>query len=202
MILTNYPVGVHAAQISAAEQLSGTLVIRDVNGDDVTENLVAAGILVFRTRGVHGYVDNVFAATTYAVKETYYAMSESFNAGETPVFFARVVNSTNSAPLTQSSVASIMMTIYTYVGNNVRSSAGAGYKPIESWEDVALDVGSVIVNEPAADPRCPGFVPNLVYEPNTLSDNPFADAGNYRAVFTITPQSGNRIPVVINVRVN
>lgn len=201
LTLNGYPTNVDAALISAPESLQGLVTIINEESLDVTSALISGGVLRFRTRTPHGYVDATYAATTFTVKETYYAMSTAFNSGETPVFFARVVNSFTDVPLVSSDVASINFSLYSYTANNIRTSGGTGYTPVENWTNIALNIADVIVDSPATDPRCP-FLANLVYEPVTLTNNPFETPGNYRAIFTITPVSGNRIPVVINLRVN
>lgn len=212
LVLTDYPeAGTNDALLISAPQAYRDLVeVYDTTSADVTDYLLTEGILIWR-RFDHGWVDNVDAASAFRVSsdaatawkttETYFAMSASFHSGETPIFFARVVNSLTNAPLTSADVDSITLTIYSYSANNIRSSSGTPYVPLDDWKDVALTVADVIVDNPVADPRV-DFVPNLVFEPDTLTDNPFETTGQYRAVFTITPDSGNRIPVVIDFRVS
>lgn len=200
LVLRDYPqAGTNdAALISVPLTLQGRVEVYDATPTDVTAYLIQESILIYRFKE-HGWVANADAATNWNVQGVYYAMSAQFNAGETPVFFARVVNSLTNEPLKSADVDSIALTIYSYSANNIRSSTGTGYTPIDDWKDVPMTVQDVIIDNPAADPRV-SFVPNLVFEPDTLTVNPFENAGQYRAVFTITPVSGNRIPVIIDFK--
>ena len=201
LTLYNYPAvpGTDdAALVSVPLQYRGLVEVYDTNAVNVTDYLVNNEILIFR-RPLHGWIVATNAAARWKVTERYYPMSVNFNAGETPIFFARVIDSETQAPLTQADVSSIVLTIYAYSRNNIRSSEGTGYTPIEDWEDVPMAVADVVIDRPHLDPRC-GFAPNLIFEPNTLTDNPFETPGQYRAVFTITPVEGNRIPVIIDFK--
>lgn len=211
LTLYNYPeAGTNdAALISVPIEYQGLVQVFDTTTVDVTDYLILNSILLYR-RIDHGWIvatdaqtaHNVAtdAATAWKVTETYYPMSIDFNAGETPIFFARIVNSLTQTPLKTSDVSSVSLTIYQYSANNIRSSVGTGYVPLDNWEDVALTVADVIDDTPSEDPRV-RFMPNLIYEPNTLTDNPFETPGQYRAAFTITPAEGNRIPAIIDFRV-
>ena len=218
LTLSNYPASADddAALISCPQSLRDQVVVLNTLSSDVTDYLLEENILIWR-RLAHGWVDatnaaaryavvadaetrfssRVAAATRWKVERVYYPMSINFNAGETPIFFARVVDSETQTPLISSDVSAIALTIYEYSRNNIRSSVGTGYVPIDNWEGVSLTVADVIDDTPTLDPRC-GFAPNLVFEPDTLTNNPFGEVGQYRAVFTITPVEGNKIPVVID----
>ena len=211
LTLYNYPAvpGTDdAALISVPIQYRGLVEVYDTNSVNVTDYLVNNEILIFR-RQFHGWIvathsaarftSRTHAATKWKVTERYYPMSVNFNAGETPIFFARVIDSETQTPLTTNDVGSISLTIYSYSRNNIRSSEGTGYTPIDDWEDVPMTVADVVDNNPQLDPRC-GFAPNLIFEPNTLTNNPFKTPGQYRAIFTITPAEGNRIPVIIDFK--
>lgn len=200
-----------ARVISAPAAYFGEITIYNAGGADVTATLTAAGVLRWRGAGAdHGFVLNAAAARrfnasvnagrAYTITDAIFAMSTSFYNSETPIFFARIVNSLTAAPITSQDVDSIVFTLYRYTNNNIRSTAGSGYEPVTDWEAVALTAGDVIVDDPQDDPRA-GFAPNFAYEPNTLLDNPFEISGNYRAIFTITPVEGNRIPVTIDFKV-
>lgn len=220
LTLTNYPASSEndAALISCPGELLDQVAVVNTNSDDATAYLLAEHILRWRYY-LHGWISQTnaaarFAAQTYAarvydvqtavvadlkyiVEKVYYPMSINFNAGETPIFFARVVDSATRAPLTKSLIDSITLTIYAYSRNNIRTTQGTGYLPVsEDWTDVELTVADVIDDDPTTDERC-GFAPNLIYEPDTLTDNPFDTPGQYRAVFTITPNVGNTIPVIV-----
>lgn len=211
LTLSGYPASAEndAALISCPQSLRDQVVVLNTSSVDVTDYLLEENILIWR-RVHHGWISVVDAkkryetttdaATAWKVTETYYPMSINFNAGETPIFFARVVNSLTQTPLKTSDVSSVSLTIYQYSANNIRSSVGTGYVPLDDWENVALTVADVIDDTPSEDPRV-SFVPNLIYEPNTLTDNPFETPGQYRAAFTITPVEGNRIPAIIDFRV-
>lgn len=213
LTLTDYPEAgaADARLILVPQSYAGLVQILDSTDADVTAYLIAQNILRWNLTQSHGWIASVDAAIAFLaqtdaalnwnVAETYYAMSSNFNAGETPIFFARVVNSLTQTPLTTADVSSIALTIFSYSSNNIRSSVGTGYVPIDNWEDVALTVADVIDDSPSEDPRV-SFVPNLVFEPDTLTDNPFDNPGQYRATFTITPVAGNKIPVCIDFRIN
>lgn len=211
LTLYNYPeAGTNDAElISVPQAYRGLVQVFDTTNADVTDYLLEHSILYYR-RLDHGWIAATDATTTFKAKtdastafhasETYYAMSVNFNAGETPVFFARVENSRTGALLKTSDVESIALTIYQYSANNIRSASGTGYVPITGWDNVPLVVADVVDDTPEADPRV-NFIPNVVFEPDTLEDNPFDNPGQYRAVFNITPVEGNRIPVVVDFRV-
>lgn len=204
LILRNYPeAGTNDALfISAPADSIGLVSVYDSTGADVTDYLVAHNILRWRAFALnHGWVAVVDAALNWRIEKAYIAMSSQFNAGETPVFFARVVNSLTNEPLTTSDVSSISLTIYSYSSNNIRTSSGTPFVPLEDWDDVSLTVNEVLRDNPTVDRRV-SFIPNLVFEPNTLTDNPFETPGQYRAQFTITPTVGNRVPVAIDFRVS
>ena len=209
LTLSNYPASADddAALISCPQSLRDQVVVLNTSSADVTDYLLEENILIWR-RLAHGWVDATNAAarfravvaaeTRWKVIRVYYPMSINFNAGETPIFFARVVDSETQTPLISSDVSVVSLTIYEYSRNNIRSSQGTGYVPVSTtWTDVSLTVADVIDDTPTLDPRC-GFAPNLVFEPDTLTNNPFNTVGQYRAVFTITPVEGNKIPVVVD----
>ena len=208
LTLSNYPASADddAALISCPQSLRDQVVVLNTLSSDVTDYLLEENILIWR-RLAHGWVDAVNVAarfhavvaaeTRWKVERVYYPMSINFNAGETPIFFARVVDSETQTPLISSDVSAVSLTIYEYSRNNIRSSQGTGYVPIDDWEGVSLTVADVIDDTPTLDPRA-GFAPNLVFEPDTLTNNPFNTVGQYRAVFTITPVEGNKIPVTID----
>ena len=208
LTLSGYPASAEndAALISCPQSLRDQVVVLNTSSVDVTEYLLEENILIWR-RLAHGWVDATNAAarfravvaaeTRWKVERIYYPMSINFNAGETPIFFARVVDSETQTPLISSDVSAVSLTIYEYSRNNIRSSVGTGYVPIDDWTGVSLTVADVIDDTPTLDPRC-GFAPNLVFEPDTLTNNPFGDVGQYRAVFTITPVEGNKIPVIVD----
>lgn len=175
------------------------LTITTKDGQDVTTELINAGVLSWLTLPFHGYVLNADAAPAFEVTEAFFAMSTSFNNSETPVFFARVVKSETGATLTQEDVAAVAFTLYRYNVASIRSGASA-FEVVEGFRELALNVADVVVDAPQEDARC-GFAPNLIWEPDTLEDNPFKVAGNYRGSFTITPAAGNQIPVIIDFKV-
>ena len=210
LTLTNYPASSEndAAIISCPKELRGRVVVTDVDTLGVTARLIEDHILIYRYP-LHGWIFRTNAARRYDVRATcapdikwrvvmtFYPMSVNFNAGETPIFFGRIVDSLTETPLTTSDVSAVSLTIYAYSRNNIRTTQGTGYVPIKDWENISLTVADVIDDNPQTDPRA-GFAPNLVYEPDTLTDNPFSNPGQYRAVFTITPTQGNNIPVVVD----
>ena len=209
LTLSGYPAVADddAALVSCPQSLRDQVVVLNTSSVDVTDYLLEENILIWRLLA-HGWVDAVNAAARFRsvvaaearwkVVKVYYPMSVNFNAGETPIFFARVVDSETQTPLISSDVSAISLTIYEYSRNNIRSSEGTGYVPVSTtWTDVSLTVADVIDDTPTLDPRA-GFAPNLRFEPDTLTNNPFNTVGQYRAVFTITPVEGNKIPVVID----
>lgn len=176
-----------------------SLAILTTTGEDVTARLIEAGVVTLESVFIHGFVLQAAPASAAYVEEAFLAMSTSFNNSETPVFFARVVYSKTGGLIKTFDVNALTFTLYRYNVLNIRTGADA-FEPVDGFSGLTLDVSAVWNDSPGIDDRC-GFAPNIVWEPSTLEDNPFTVAGNYRAVFTITPVKGNRIPVLIEFKV-
>lgn len=177
----------------------GFLTIQSTTGEDVTARLIEAGVVTFAAVFIHGFVLQAAPASAAYVEEALLAMSTAFNNSETPVFFARVVDSKTGGLIKAIDVSSLSFTLYRYNVLNIRTGTDA-FEPVDGFTGLALDVATVWNDSPGIDDRC-GFAPNIEWEPSTLEDNPFTVAGNYRAFFTITPVKGNRIPVVIEFKI-
>ncbi|MBR5759476.1 MAG: hypothetical protein IKX88_12860, partial [Thermoguttaceae bacterium] len=131
-----------------------------------TDYLIANSILTSYCVG-HGWVDAltnakavdvqtanasaVEAATiAFAVEatETLVLMSEVKNAGETPIFFARIEDSATGVPFTQSHVSSVTYTVYKYSQDSIRNGAN-GKTPVSAdWTDVSVNVEDCFLNTP------------------------------------------------------
>lgn len=198
------------------------ITVLDTESQDVTQYLISNKILRLPPvvdALLHGWVDALTNATAFDVitanalafdvittdalafdvTETFVAMSKAQNAGETPILFARILNSATQDPLVQSDVDSVSFTIYKYNQASARNG-GSGKTPVSAtWTNVSVNVADCFLNTPVEnDPRV-DFAYNFKYEPNTLSNNPFESSGAYSIEFTVTPVSGNRIPVIFNV---
>lgn len=188
-----------AKSILVNREFEDSLTILSSTGEDVTARLIEAGVVTFAAVFIHGFVLRAAPASAAYVEEALLAMSTAFNNSETPVFFARVVDSKTGGLIRSYSVSSLTFTLYRYNVLNIRTGTDS-FEPVDGYKDLTLDVATAWNDSPGIDDRC-GFAPNIVWEPSTLEDNPFTVAGNYRAVFTITPVKGNRIPVVIEFKV-
>ena len=200
MRLINYDDSNGAAKsIVVNRGFEDSLTIQTTKGENVTARLIEAGVVTFTAVFIHGFVLQAAPASSAKVEEALLAMSTAFNNSETPVFFARVVDSKTGGLIKAFDVNSLTFTLYRYNVLNIRTGDPA-FEPVSGFTALTLDVATVWNDSPGIDDRC-GFAPNIVWEPSTLEDNPFTVAGNYRAVFTITPVKGNRIPVVIEFKV-
>ena len=187
------------------------IVVLNANSTDVTSYLVTNSIIYETLPPItvvdnHGWVSNTsnaraidwitVNALAIDVTEKYIAMSEVKNAGETPILFARIVDSLTGNPLTQSDISSVSYTVYRYGYGTARSGSYGKVAISSDWTDKAVLVTDCIFNTPVANDRRVDFEYNFKFEPNTLTDNPFETAGKYSVDFIITPTSGNRIPVI------
>ena len=189
------------------------IIVYDTSSVDVTSYLVTNSIIYevlppITVTDNHGWVSNIanaravdwitVNALAFDVTEKFIAMSEARNAGETPIFFARIVDSLTETALTQSDVSSVAYTIYRYGYGSARSGS-YGKTPVTNWESLPVNVSDCFIDAPVSnDPRV-SFAYNFKFEPNTLTENPFDTAGKYSIEFIITPTSGNRIPVIFEV---
>lgn len=200
MRLINYDDSNGAAKsIVVNRGFEDSLEVLAPTGEDVTARLIEAGVVTFTAVFIHGFVLQAAPASAAYVEEALLAMSTAFNNSETPVFFARVVDSKTGGIIKAFDVSSLTFTLYRYNVLNIRTGDPA-FEPVSGFTGLTLNVANVWNDSPGIDDRC-GFAPNIAWEPSTLEDNPFTVAGNYRAVFTITPVKGNRIPVVIEFKV-
>ncbi len=151
------------------------------------------------------YDDEVAAAQAVSawtiVAQEIRAMSEYFNAGETPVFLARVADSATETPRTSADVDAISMTVY-------REDWVFGrYKltPLDGWENVSVPVSALLDSLVTDDDKRwtkDGIGFNFRFEPDARTLALFAAPGEYRVVFTIRPKIGNPAPLVFKVKVN
>lgn len=191
---------------------TSNVTVEDAESVDVTSYLITNNILAVGHADwvdYHGFVTNVGNTTAIYASETLVLMSEVKNAGETPLLFARIENSSNGVPLKQSDVSSVVYTVYKYSNTSIRSGS-SGKVPIDdlrpsgsgsgsgsvSWTNVSVNVEDCFLDVPVDDDRRVDFEYNFKFEPNTLADNPFDSVGRYAIEFTVTPTNGNRIPVV------
>ena len=126
-------------------------------------------------------------------------MSTYFNAGEAPVFLARIADSLTSVSVVPSDVESIALTVYKlelYRGVKRRVA-------LDGWENVAVPLTAVMESIIADDPRWKrdsiGY--NFRFEPDLREKELFKDAGEYVAVVTIKFKEGNPAPLVFNITI-
>lgn len=177
--------------------------VYDTEDNDVTQYLYDKDILAVVSDFSHGWVAALKTATAFDVTEVFLLMSEAKNVGETPVMFFRLENSETGIPLKSSDVTSVTYTISR--GRRVSMVGETRKEPIsEEWTDVSIPVEDVFFDEPIDTDRRVDFGYNFRFEPNTLTENPFGNPGTYYVDFTVTPVSGNKIPVcfVINLKEN
>lgn len=180
---------------------TSTISVSNTESVDITSYLISNNILAAGHADwvdYHGFVTNVGNSVAIYVSETLILMSEVKNAGETPLLFARIENSSNGVPLTPSDVSSVVYTIYKYDQAAARSG-GSGKTAITGWSNKSVDVADCFLNDPVDDDPRANFAYNFKFEPNTLTNNPFTNPGRYTIEFTITPTNGNRVPVVFNI---
>lgn len=177
--------------------------VYDTEDNDVTQYLYNKDILAVVSDFSHGWVAALKTATAFDVTEVFLLMSEAKNVGETPVMFFRLENSETGIPLKSSDVTSVTYTISR--GRRVSMVGETRKEPIsEAWTNVSIPVEDVFFDEPIDTDRRVDFGYNFRFEPNTLTENPFGNPGTYYVDFTVTPVSGNKIPVcfVINLKEN
>lgn len=177
--------------------------VYDTEGNDVTQYLYNKDILAVLSDFSHGWVAALKTATAFDVTEVFLLMSEAKNVGETPVMFFRLENSETGIPLKSSDVTSVTYTISR--AQRVSMVGETRKEPIsEAWTNVSIPVEDVFFDEPIDTDRRVDFGYNFRFEPNTLTENPFRNPGTYFVDFTVTPVSGNKIPVcfVINLKEN
>lgn len=187
---------------------TGTNVtVLNTDSVDVTQYLLSNRILrkVLALLDYHGWISNqaiaspvnieTATATALDVTGKFVLMSDVQNAGETPILFARIENSSNLSPLTQSDVDSVVYTINKFTNASIRGGS-SGKTPVSAdWTDVSVPVSDCILDSPVSDDPRVSFEYNFKFEPNTLTDNPFASSGSYSVDFVITPANGNKIPL-------
>lgn len=177
--------------------------VYDTEDNDVTQYLYDKDILAVVSDFSHGWVAALKTATAFDVTEVFLLMSEAKNVGETPVMFFRLENSETGIPLKSSDVTSVTYTISR--GRRVSMVGETRKEPISvEWTNVSIPVEDVFFDEPIDTDRRVDFGYNFRFEPNTLTENPFGNPGTYYVDFTVTPVSGNKIPVcfVINLKEN
>lgn len=177
--------------------------VYDAEDNDVTQYLFDKEILAVVGDFPHGWVAALKTATAFDVTEVFILMSEAKNVGETPVMFFRLENSETGIPLASTDVASVTYTISR--ARRVSMVGETRKEPISAeWTDVSIPVEDVFFDEPIDTDRRVEFGYNFRFEPNTLTENPFVNPGTYYVDFTVTPVSGNKIPVcfVINLKEN
>lgn len=139
-------------------------------------------------------------AETFAYITEYILMSDYYNAGETPVLFARITNSQTGDNIPASDVSAI-----SYTCNRLNVGWGTETRtPVEGHEDVDVDVSAVLAALVTDDPRwtidTTGY--NFKLEPDSRTNPIFPSSGNYEIVVTIEFSNANPLPLVYNVSVN
>lgn len=202
LALTGYNNAQGDALVIYTSSISNT-AIYDTSSVDVTSTLVNAGILqeLITPQPFHGWVRYRSTALALEITEHYLLMSEASNAGETPVFFARIENSSTQVCIQQADVASVVYTIYRYEQNTARQG-GSGKTAITNWTNLTIPVSDCFFDAPISNDRRTTFAYNFRFEPDTTTENPFDTAGRYVIEFIITPTEGNKIPLIYNVTLN
>lgn len=139
-------------------------------------------------------------AAPFAYLTEYILMSDFYNAGETPVLFARITNSQTGAPIPAADVSAI-----SYTCNRLNVGWGTETRtPVEGHEDVDVDASAVLAALVTNDPRwtidTTGY--NFKLEPDSRTNPIFPSSGNYEIVVTIEFSNANPLPLVFNVTVN
>ena len=139
-------------------------------------------------------------AAPFAYLTEYILMSDFYNAGETPVLFARITNSQTGAPIPAADVSAI-----SYTCNRLNVGWGTETRtPVEGHEDVDVDASAVLAALVTNDPRwtidTTGY--NFKLEPDSRTNPIFPSSGNYEIVVTIKFSNANPLPLVFNVSVN
>lgn len=148
--------------------------------------------------------DQIYAvelAPKWLVITDYQMQSVYYNAGETPIFFARVTNSATNEPVDPETVESVTYTCF----KKVYSWGSTTLESVEGHLAAEVPVSAVLdeIVSPETDPRwtrdATGY--NFVFEPNTREHALFPSAGDYRVVFNIDFTTGNSAPIVYDVSV-
>lgn len=139
-------------------------------------------------------------AAAFAYLTEYILMSDFYNAGETPVLFARITNSQTGAPIPAADVSAI-----SYTCNRLNVGWGTETRtPVEGHVDVDVDASAVLAALVTDDPRwtidTTGY--NFKLEPDSRTNPIFPSSGNYEIVVTIEFSNANPLPLVFNVTVN
>lgn len=139
-------------------------------------------------------------AETFAYLTEYILMSDFYNAGETPVLFARITNSQTRDIIPASDVSGI-----SYTCNRLNVGWGTETRtPVEGHADVDVDASAVLAALVTNDPRwtidTTGY--NFKLEPDSRTNPIFPSSGNYEIVVTIEFSNANPLPLVFNVTVN
>lgn len=147
--------------------------------------------------------DNKFSGVvvvkSYKIVTECLLMSSYFNAGESPIFLARIVDSASNVPVKPSDVETISLTVY-------KQTLYRGVKqklPLNNWNGVDVPITAVMENLVTDDARWTqdetGY--NFRFEPNLREKQLFTESGDYAAIITIRFKEGNPAPIVFNVSV-
>lgn len=126
-------------------------------------------------------------------------MSNYYQSGETPLFFARLVDTADNTLITPERVDSITYTCYKRSqpwGIETRTAVAGHedvYVPVTALESQIVDDDERWTVDNV------GY--NFHHEPDCRTNKLFPSSGNYCVVYTVTPTTGNPIPIVYYVTV-
>lgn len=138
---------------------------------------------------------------SFTVQTGVILMSEFYNAGESPVLFARITDSLTDDPIAPSAVSGISYTCYkkTAAWSSETLSPVSGHEAVEVPNNAVLSA----VVPPTDDPRwtkdATGY--NFIFEPNSRTNPIFPAPGDYVIVVTIAFTNANPCPVKFEVTV-
>jgi hypothetical protein len=183
---------------TVAVDTSGDIMFRIFDGEKFL--LTSAYVDRFHAWLVY---DNLFTSAvvvkSYKIVTEVVLMSVYFNANESPIFLARIVDSATSVPVAPSDVESIALTVYKqelYRGSKRKTE-------LSGWVNVVVPTSTIkeelVVDDPRWKKDSVGY--NFLYEPDLREKKLFAQAGEYVAIITVAFKEGNPAPLVFNVSV-
>ena len=145
---------------------------------------------------------SVDSSPQYLIITEFLLMSQYYNSGETPVLFARVVNSATGAVVDPSTVSAISYTCY----KRTFAWSQETREPVEGHEDVTIPTNAILsaVVPPSSDSRWTvddvGY--NFTFEPDTRTYPLFPTPGSYIILVTVRFSDANPAPIQYEITVN
>lgn len=145
---------------------------------------------------------SVDSSPQYFIITEFLLMSQYYNSGETPVLFARVVNSATGAGVDPSTVSAISYTCY----KRTFAWSQETREPVEGHEDVTIPTNAILssVVPPSSDSRWTvddvGY--NFTFEPDTRTYPLFPTPGSYIILVTVRFSDANPAPIQYEITVN